>query len=93
MGGGWRGRGGRGEADPQNPRHVGAPFDGVVAIKVSVGDKVAAGDPIGTIEAMKMESTITAPRAGTVAALPLGSQADAHGGDLIVRWADPRGSA
>jgi pyruvate carboxylase len=72
------------KADPQNPRHVGAPFDGVVAIKVTVGDKVAAGDPIGTIEAMKMESTITAPRAGTVAALPLGSQADAHGGDLIV---------
>ncbi len=75
------------QADPQNPRHVGAPFDGVVAIKVSIGDTVAAGDPLGTIEAMKMESTITAPRAGTVASLPLGSQSDAHGGDLIVELA------
>ncbi|MFT3899544.1 MAG: pyruvate carboxylase [Gordonia sp. (in: high G+C Gram-positive bacteria)] len=75
------------KADPQNPRHIGAPFDGAVAIKVTVGDTVAAGDPIGTIEAMKMESTITAPRAGTVTALPLGSHAAAHGGDLIVELA------
>ncbi|GED97355.1 pyruvate carboxylase [Gordonia crocea] len=75
------------KADPANPRHVGAPFDGVISLKVSVGDKVAAGDPLGTIEAMKMESTITAPRAGTVAGLPLGSQADTHGGDLIVELA------
>ncbi|GAA3048462.1 hypothetical protein GCM10010528_29580 [Gordonia defluvii] len=72
------------KADPGNPRHLGAPFDGVVSIRVSVGDKVAAGDRVGTIEAMKMESTITAPRAGTISALPLGSQADVHGGDLIV---------
>ncbi|QKT06766.1 pyruvate carboxylase [Gordonia sp. X0973] len=72
------------KADPQNPRHVGAPFDGVVVLRVGVGEHVAAGDPLGTIEAMKMESTITAPRAGTVAALPLGAHVDAHGGDLLV---------
>ncbi|MEX3504666.1 biotin carboxylase N-terminal domain-containing protein [Corynebacterium sp. LK2510] len=38
----------------------------IVEWLVSDGDKVAAGDAIATIEAMKMESTITAPRGGTI---------------------------
>jgi 3-methylcrotonyl-CoA carboxylase alpha subunit len=41
----------------------------VVALEVSVGDKVAAGQTLIVVEAMKMEHAIRAPRAGTVAAI------------------------
>jgi 3-methylcrotonyl-CoA carboxylase alpha subunit len=41
----------------------------VVAVPVSVGQQVAAGEVLMVIEAMKMEHTITAPRAGTVASV------------------------
>jgi biotin carboxyl carrier protein len=38
----------------------------VIAIKVSTGGRVAAGEPLGTLEAMKMEHTLTAPHDGVV---------------------------
>jgi 3-methylcrotonyl-CoA carboxylase alpha subunit len=41
----------------------------VVSILVSVGQTVAAGEALLIVEAMKMEHTIRAPRAGTVLAL------------------------
>jgi 3-methylcrotonyl-CoA carboxylase alpha subunit len=41
----------------------------VVAVPVTVGQQVAAGDTLMVIEAMKMEHTITAPYAGTVGAI------------------------
>ncbi|MGQ4420498.1 pyruvate carboxylase subunit B, partial [Streptomyces sp. SAS_269] len=54
------------KADRGNPGHVAAPFAGVVTLAVSEGDEVAAGATVATIEAMKMEATITAPKAGRV---------------------------
>ena len=41
----------------------------VVSVPVSVGQKVAAGEVLMVIEAMKMEHTITAPHAGAVQAI------------------------
>jgi 3-methylcrotonyl-CoA carboxylase alpha subunit len=41
----------------------------VVSVPVSVGQKVAAGEVLMVIEAMKMEHTISAPYAGTVQAI------------------------
>lgn len=38
----------------------------IVDVKVKVGDKVKAGDPVIVIEAMKMENEIQAPTSGTV---------------------------
>jgi 3-methylcrotonyl-CoA carboxylase alpha subunit len=38
----------------------------VVAVAVTKGQQVAAGEVLMVIEAMKMEHTITAPYAGTV---------------------------
>ena len=42
----------------------------VLAVKVGEGDRVDEGQPIVVVEAMKMEHTVTAPRAGVVAQLP-----------------------
>ncbi len=42
---------------------------GVIAVHAVTGQTVDAGDPIATIEAMKMEHVVTAPVAGTVVVL------------------------
>ncbi|MFD8143457.1 acetyl-CoA carboxylase biotin carboxylase subunit [Streptomyces sp. NPDC059708] len=47
-----------------------APMPGTVTVvKVAVGDKVAAGQSLLVVEAMKMEHAISAPHAGTVTEL------------------------
>ncbi|MGJ4731043.1 acetyl/propionyl/methylcrotonyl-CoA carboxylase subunit alpha [Luteimonas sp. SDU101] len=49
---------------------VRAPMPGrVVALRVSAGDRVEAGQELVVLEAMKMELALKAPRAGTVAEL------------------------
>ena len=53
-------------ADPKYPGHVAAPYDGAVTVTVAEGDTVEVGQTVATIEAMKMEASITAPVAGTV---------------------------
>lgn len=72
------------KADRTNADHVAAPFAGVVTINVAVGDEVAAGETISTIEAMKMEAAITAPKAGTVSRIAVAQTAQVEGGDLLV---------
>ncbi|WP_285034158.1 pyruvate carboxylase [Mycolicibacterium sp. lyk4-40-TYG-92] len=72
------------KADRTNPDHVAAPFAGVVTVGVAAGDKVDAGQTIATIEAMKMEAAITAPKAGTVARIAVTPTAGVEGGDLLV---------
>ncbi|HAS6452479.1 TPA: acetyl-CoA carboxylase biotin carboxylase subunit [Vibrio parahaemolyticus] len=54
----------KGKDDELSPT---APLNGVIsAVMVNKGDKVAAGDPLLVLEAMKMEYTITAPVAAIV---------------------------
>jgi pyruvate carboxylase len=72
------------KAERGNPRHVAAPFAGVVTLCVGEGDEVNAGQTVATIEAMKMEAAITAPKDGTVARLAIGSVQQVEGGDLLV---------
>jgi pyruvate carboxylase len=71
-------------ADPGQPGQIGAPFDGVVSPVVAVGDTVAVGDVVATIEAMKMEASITTPVAGTVQRVALDGPRTVEGGDLVV---------
>ncbi|WP_182524349.1 pyruvate carboxylase [Nocardioides dongkuii] len=72
------------KAEAGQPGHVAAPFQGVVTIVVAEGDKVAAGDTVATIEAMKMEASITAPVEGTVQRLALSGTQAVDGGDLVL---------
>jgi pyruvate carboxylase len=72
------------KADRADPGQVPAPFAGVVTLQVAEGDQVAAGDTLATIEAMKMEAGITAPRAGTVSRVAIGQVQQVEGGDLLV---------
>ena len=72
------------KADPGNPAQVAAPFAGVVSLAVAEGEEVSAGATVATIEAMKMEAAITAPRAGKVARVAISSAQQVEGGDLLV---------
>ncbi|GAB3248550.1 pyruvate carboxylase [Arthrobacter pigmenti] len=72
------------KADPNHTGHVAAPFAGAVTITVSEGDQVAAGDAVATIEAMKMEASITTPVGGTVERLAISQVEQVQGGDLLV---------
>jgi pyruvate carboxylase len=72
------------KADPTNPRHVAAPFSGVVSLVVDVGQEVSLGGVVATIEAMKMEAAISAPVAGVVNRLAIAKTQQVEAGDLIV---------
>ncbi len=61
-----------------------APMPGkVVRVMVGAGAKVAAGDGIIVVEAMKMQNEIRAPKAGTVIALNIQTGATVNGGDVL----------
>lgn len=72
------------KADTAIPGHVAAPFSGVVTLKTAIGDRVAAGQPVASIEAMKMEAAIAAPVAGVVERLAIAATAPVEAGDLLL---------
>jgi pyruvate carboxylase len=75
----------RRRADPAQPGDVGAPMPGrVIALAVREGAAVQAGEPLLTLEAMKMETVVRAPVAGTVRELCTDVKAAVKGGDLLV---------
>nr|WP_245597198.1 biotin/lipoyl-containing protein [Jiangella gansuensis] len=75
------------KADHSNPRHVAAPFAGVVTLAVGEGDTVEPGGTVATIEAMKMEAAITTSHGGTVRRLAVGTVQRVDGGDLLLELA------
>jgi 3-methylcrotonyl-CoA carboxylase alpha subunit len=63
-----------------------APMPGkVTAVEVSPGEKVAKGQRLLTLEAMKMEHALTAPFDGTVAELNVSAGAQVTEGTLLVK--------
>jgi len=71
-------------ANTSVPGQVPAPFAGVVTLTVDVGDEVSAGQQVATIEAMKMEASITTPVSGVVRRVAIGHAQAVEGGDLLV---------
>lgn len=72
------------KAERGNDGHVPAPFAGVVTLQVEQGATVSAGQTVATIEAMKMEASITAQREGTVARVAIGRIQQVEAGDLLI---------
>jgi pyruvate carboxylase len=72
------------KADPSNLGHVAAPFQGVVTLKTVIGTRVELGQAVASIEAMKMEATITASISGVVKRLAIPATQAVEAGDLIL---------
>src|ERR1017187_10238120 len=73
------------KADPTQPGQIGAPIPGVVStVAVELNQKLKKGDRLLVMEAMKMQSTVYAPVAGTVTQLLVtpGQQVEAK--DLLL---------
>jgi pyruvate carboxylase len=76
----------RPKADPANPLEVGAPIPGIItSINVSVGTKVAKGDKLFTMEAMKMQTTIYAGADGVVSEINVQVSETVESKDLLAR--------
>src|SRR5699024_1748659 len=71
------------KADPRHDGHIASPFDGTITVHVSGGQHLDAGDLVATIEAMKMESAIKAPFAGSIQRLVVEGTQQVEAGDLI----------
>ena len=76
----------RAKADPAKPADVGAPIPGLVTmLSVSVGAKVAKGDKLFVLEAMKMQTTIYAPCNGVVEEIHVRVSDAVESKDLMMR--------
>lgn len=67
---------------------ISAPMPGVILdIAVKVGSKVAVGDVVCALEAMKMKNLIRSPREGTVASIEVSEGQRVPFGAVIIRFA------
>ncbi len=74
------------KADPADPNQVAAPMPGlVVTVAVKSGDKVAKGQKLLTMEAMKMETTLYAERDAKIADVLVKSGSQVETGDLVIQ--------
>jgi len=75
-------------AEDGNPDHVGAPMPGmIVTVAVKPGQQLARGTPLVSIEAMKMETMLTAERDGTVRAVHVKPNDTVEAKDLLIELA------
>ena len=76
----------RPKADLADLTHVAAPIPGLIAtLSVSVGSKVAKGDKLLMMEAMKMQNTVYAPCGGVVAELHVALSDTVESKDLLIK--------
>ena len=74
------------KADTADALQLGAPIPGMVtAVHATVGAKVAKGDKLMTLEAMKMQTNVLAPADAIVAELLAGVSDSVESGDLLVK--------
>ena len=75
----------RRRADAGKPGEVGSPMPGrVIALHVGEDEEVGEGEPVLTLEAMKMETIVRAPVSGTVRELCTDVGASVESGDLLI---------
>ena len=73
------------KADPSNPKHVAASMPGmVVNVAVKPGDKVAKGQKLLMLEAMKMQTMIAAEQSGTIEEVHVNPGTQVMTGDLVI---------
>ncbi|SHJ51844.1 pyruvate carboxylase [Pseudozobellia thermophila] len=73
------------KADPNDPKQIGAPLQGLLSnVVVKTGQEVKRNQPLFVIEAMKMETTVTATEEGTVAKIQLQGGSLVNSEDLVL---------
>ncbi|MBC7785626.1 MAG: pyruvate carboxylase [Burkholderiales bacterium] len=73
------------KADPDNAHHVGAPMPGKIStVSVKPGQVVKEGEKLLSIEAMKMETAVYAPRAAAVTSVEVKLGTTVAAGDLLI---------
>jgi pyruvate carboxylase len=73
------------KADDKNSGHLGAPMPGaIVTIAVHIGQKVTKGSPLISLEAMKMETMLSADRDAVVKAIHVKSGDKVSAKDLLI---------
>ena len=77
----------RAKADAANASHIAAPMPGLVlAVSAQPGQKLAKGDIILQLEAMKMQTALTAERGGTLKAIHVKPSDQVEAKDLVAEW-------
>jgi pyruvate carboxylase len=75
----------RRKADPAKPGEVGAPIPGAVTmLHIAIGEHVQKGDRLLVMEAMKMQTTVYAPQAGTVKEIAVRPRDSVESRDLLL---------
>lgn len=73
------------DAEPAGLRQIRAPIPGkILEVRAAAGGRVARGEVLLVLEAMKMENDILAPAAGRVSALHVQAGDAVNAGDLLV---------
>jgi len=73
------------KADKGNPNHIGAPLQGLLSkVLVKKGEKVKKNQPLFIIEAMKMETTVTATEDATIKRIALEESTLVEADDLVL---------
>ena len=73
------------KAEDNNPNQIGSPLPGQVAsVFVEEGTKIIKGDKLLVIEAMKMETTITAEKSGLIKSVFVSSGENIETKDLLI---------
>jgi pyruvate carboxylase len=77
----------RAKADAANPAHIGAPMPGlVIGLVAKPGQILAKGDIILQLEAMKMQTALTAERAGILKVIHVKPSDQVEAKDLVAEW-------
>ena len=75
------------KADTNDPKQIGAQMPGmVVTVAVEPGARIAKGQKLFTLEAMKMETTVSADADGVVASVLVKAGSQVETGDLMLTY-------